>query len=63
MVRNRTIRVYVADVILNVPSWLSGVFCYCGYKPVRAQQAPLRGGALKAEEGETWELYHSNILT
>ena len=35
-------------VILNAPSWLSGVLCYRGYKPAHAQQAPLRGGALKA---------------
>ena len=35
-------------VILNAPSWLSGVLCYRGYKPARVQQAPLWGGALKA---------------
>ena len=28
--------------------WLPGVLCYRGYKPAREQQAPLRGGALKA---------------
>ena len=68
LVRNRTIRAYVV-VVLNVPSWLSGVLCYRGYKPAHAQQAPLWGGALKAglqhsreEEGGAWELYHSNSL-
>ena len=60
LVRNRTIRAYVV-VVLNVPSWLSGVLCYRGYKPAHAQQAPLWGGALKAglqhsreEEGGAW---------
>ena len=33
---------------VNAPSWLSGILCYHGYKPAREQQAPLRGGALKA---------------
>ena len=49
---------------------LSGILCYRGYKPARAQQAPLWGGALKVglqhsreEEGGTWELYDSDILT
>ena len=46
--RKRTIGVYVVAVILNVPSWLSGILCYHGYKPALAQQAPLCGGAMKA---------------
>ena len=43
LIRNRTIRAYVVVVvvILNAQSWLSGVLCYRGYKPARAQQAPL----------------------
>ena len=59
----RIIGAYVEVVILNVPSWLCGVLCYCGYKPARAQQAPLWGGVLKAglqcsteAGGGTWEL-------
>ena len=54
------IRAYVVVVvILNAPSWLSGVLCYCGYKPA----VGLQGGSLKAglqrsreEEGGTREL-------
>ena len=49
-------RAYVV-VILSVLSWLSGVLCYQGHKP-----APLWGGALKSEEGGSWELCHSNFL-
>ena len=46
-------------VILNVPSWLCGFLCYRGYKPARAQQAPLweglwRQGCSREEEGLTW---------
>ena len=62
-IRDRTIRAYVVVVILNAPSWLSGVLCYRGYKPVHAQQAALWRVVLKTglqrsreEEGGTWEL-------
>ena len=62
LVRNRTIWVYFV-VILNGPSWLSGVLCYHGYKSTCSQQAAIWGGALRAglqssreEEGGTWEL-------
>ena len=48
LVINRTISPYVVVVILNAPSWLSGVLCYSGYEPACAQQAPLWGGAFKA---------------
>ena len=66
LIRNRTIRTYVV-VILNAPSWLSVLLCYRGYKPARAQQAPLweglsTQGCSSREEGLTWELCHSNIL-
>ena len=50
LIRKRTIGVYVVVVVVifNAPSWLSGVLCYHSYKPARAWQAPLLGGALKA---------------
>ena len=35
LIRNRIIRAYVVVVILNAPSWLSGVHCYHGYKAAR----------------------------
>ena len=64
----RTIRAYVVVVILNLPSWLSGVLCYHGYKPAHVQQAPLweglwrQGCSSREGEGGTWELCHSNLL-
>ena len=44
---------------------MSGILCYHGYKPAGAQQAPPLWEGLRrqrAEEGLTWELYHSNVL-
>ena len=60
------IRAYVVDVILNAPSWLSGVLYYHGYKPACAQQGPLWGVALKAAERKKegpGSCAHSNFMT
>lgn len=53
-IRSRTIRAYIVVVILNVASWLSGVFCYHGYN-LFVQGRLLRGEGLwrhsREEEG------------